>query len=120
MQEPVRQRLWASVAQWLPATAKRKHPETATLQPRRQRRAGTTIRPLELYEVLEDEHWNLHGPGPDYDDITLPGTAMGTTRPVRVKRDSWFHAGHIKSPLGFVDKLLESENGAAAPLWRFV
>jgi hypothetical protein len=81
--------------------------------------------PLHLYQVLEEEYLNLHGPLAEEDVVELPTTRGGvkTYRRVRARRDWLLHRGHIERPLSLILKLLSREermrlgaaaNGAAA------
>ena len=67
--------------------------------------------PLHLYQVLEEEYLNLHGPLAEEDVVELPTTTAGvkTYRRVRARRDWLFHRGHIKRPLSLILKLLSRE-----------
>ena len=67
--------------------------------------------PLHLYQVLEEEYLNLHGPLAEEDAVELPTTRAGvkTYRWVRARRDWLLHRGHIERPLSLILKLLSRE-----------
>ncbi|MFL6253902.1 MAG: hypothetical protein ACJ74T_02690 [Pyrinomonadaceae bacterium] len=67
--------------------------------------------PLHLYQVLEEEYLNLHGPLEEEDVVELPTTRAGvkTYRRVRARRDWLLHRGHIERPLSLILKLLSRE-----------
>jgi Patatin-like phospholipase len=64
--------------------------------------------PLHLFQVLEEEYLNLHGPLKEQDVVHLPTTRAGEKdyRRVIARRDWLFHRGHIKNPLSLIIKLL--------------
>jgi hypothetical protein len=64
--------------------------------------------PLNLFQVLEEEYLNLHGPLDEEDVIQLPISSAGmkSYRRVKARRDWLLHRGHIKYPLSLILKLL--------------
>jgi Patatin-like phospholipase len=64
--------------------------------------------PLHLFQVLEEEYLNLHGPLKEQDVVHLPTTRAGEKvyRRVIARRDWLFYSGHIKNPLSLIIKLL--------------
>jgi hypothetical protein len=75
--------------------------------------------PLHLYQVLEEEYLNLHGPLAEEDVVELPTTRAGvkTYRRVRARRDWLFHRGHIERPLSLILKLLSREERMRLGAW---
>nr|MBA2303154.1 hypothetical protein [Acidobacteriota bacterium] len=78
---------------------------------------STSELPLNVYEVLEEEYFSLHGPLEEDDEAWLPHDAIGAERwrRVRARRDWFFYRGHIKNPISLALTLLSHDPHGAPP-----